>query len=337
MDMKKWKQELLSSPIKKAIPVLTFPSVQLMDISVRELIADADTQAEGMALIAERCDTGASLSMMDLSVEAEVFGSTIRIMDDEVPTVVGHIVEEPEDAEALAIPVVGEGRTGIYIEAIRKAKARITDRPVFAGVIGPFSLAARIMGVSEAMFLCYDEPEMVENLMEKATAFAIEYAKAYRDAGADGIVMAEPASGLLSPGLMEEFSTPYVKRIIDEVQSDSFAVIYHNCGGSVVKCCDQIASLGAMGYHFGNSVDMREILQKLPQDVLVMGNVDPASVLCYGTPESVCKETFDLLKNCHIYPNFIPSSGCDIPPTTPWENIDAFFAAVHDFYEGKLE
>ncbi len=28
------------------------------------------------------------------------------------------------------------------------------------------------------------------------------------------------------------------------------------------------------------------------------------------------------------YPNFLISSGCDIPPITPWENIDAFFAAV---------
>jgi uroporphyrinogen decarboxylase len=26
------------------------------------------------------------------------------------------------------------------------------------------------------------------------------------------------------------------------------------------------------------------------------------------------------------------SSGCDIPPLSPWENIEAFFAAVREFY-----
>ena len=34
-------------------------------------------------------------------------------------------------------------RTGIYLDAIAEAKKLITDRPVFAGVIGPFSLAGR--------------------------------------------------------------------------------------------------------------------------------------------------------------------------------------------------
>ena len=32
------------------------------------------------------------------------------------------------------------------------------------------------------------------------------------------------------------------------------------------------------------------------------------------------------------YPNFVISSGCDIPPASKWENIDAFFKAVDEFY-----
>ena len=31
------------------------------------------------------------------------------------------------------------------------------------------------------------------------------------------------------------------------------------------------------------------------------------------------------------YPNFVLSSGCDTPPHTPMENIDAFFKALDDF------
>ncbi len=332
MNMKQWQRAQIASAKKKAIPVLTFPSVQLMGITVRELISDSETQARGMALIAERCDTGASLSMMDLSVEAEAFGSEIRVGDHEVPTVVGHIVDEPEDADSLRVPSVGTGRTGLYIEALAKAKAIILDRPVLAGVIGPFSLAARLMGVSETMMNCYEEPEMVETVMEKATEFAIAYAKAYRDIGADGVVMAEPASGLLSPALMEEFSTPFVKRVVDAVQSDEFAVIFHNCGGSVIKAPEQIASIGAMGYHFGNSIVLKDMLAAMPGGVLVMGNVDPAGALCNGTPELVAQQTLAVLNDCCGFANFIPSSGCDIPPASPWENIDAFFRTVRGFY-----
>lgn len=333
MDMNKWKRSLLGSGAKAPIPILSFPSVGLMDITVRELIASADTQAEGMARVAERCPAGAALSMMDLSVEAEAFGCEIRFSDDEVPTVVGCMIEEPEQAEALTVPPVGAGRTGRYIEAIRKAKERIADRPVLAGIIGPFSLAARFTGVSEAMIYCFEEPEMMETLLEKATEFIIAYALAYRGAGADGVVMAEPAAGLLSPALMGEFSTPYAKKIVEAVQREDFALVYHNCGSTVVYGAEEIASVGAAAYHFGNAVDLAAMLEKMPKAVPVLGNVDPSGVLRHGTPDIVRAETLKVLEACGGYENFVLSTGCDVPPTTPWENIDAFFAAAKEFYE----
>ena len=63
-----------------------------------------------------------------------------------------------------------------------------------------------------------------------------------------------------------------------------------------------------------------------------MGNIDPAGVLRMGTPESVRNKTLELLEKCSKYSNFVLSSGCDIPPMTPWENIDAFFKAAEEFY-----
>ena len=173
MKAKVWLEQLKASPRKKAMPVLSFPSITLMGISVKELISDSSLQAKGMKMIADRIDSAASVSMMDLSVEADAFGSEIRVFDDEVPTVIGSLVNNMDEANALAIPPVGAGRTGKYIEAIQKATELITDRPVFAGVIGPYSLAGRLMGVSEAMINCYTEPEMVHLVMQKATAFLI--------------------------------------------------------------------------------------------------------------------------------------------------------------------
>jgi uroporphyrinogen decarboxylase len=286
-----------------------------------------------MALVAKRTDAAASVSLMDLSVEAEAFGAEIRVNDDEVPSVIGRIVCDEEEAEALAVPSVGAARTGAYIEAIRKAKALITDRPVLAGMIGPFSLAARLLDVTEIMMDCYDEPDMVHTVLEKCATFLIEYAKAYKDAGADGIIMAEPVSGLLSPSLEEEFSSPYVKAIVDAVQDDNFIVVYHNCGGNTVKMTESLISFGAAAYHFGNAVDMGEMLEKFPENILLMGNVDPAGVLRQSTPEVVRDVTLGIMKKCGSYKNFVISSGCDIPPATPWENIDAFFNAVEEYYE----
>ncbi len=332
-NMYDWLSGLKSATVKKAMPVLSFPAVQLMDINVKELISDGSKQAEGMKLVADRTDALASVSLMDLSVEAECFGSEIVVSEDEVPTVRGSVVSDMDDVEALPIPPIGAGRTGIYIDAIRQAAALIQDRPIFAGIIGPYSLAGRLADVTEIMFLCYDEPEVVEALLDKVTTFLIEYGKAYKEAGANGIVMAEPLAGMLSPDLAAEFSAPYVKRIVDALQDENFLVIYHNCGDNTIQMIDSILSTGSAAYHFGNSIDMARMMEHIPADTVAMGNVDPAGQFKNGTPESIKEETLRVMEACCKYPNFVISSGCDIPPMSKWENIDAFFEAVASFNE----
>ncbi len=332
-NMTEWIRALKGEDNKKPLPILSFPAVQLLGVSVRELIADSELQAKGMKAVADRTDAAASVSFMDLSVEAECFGAQAVVSDDEVPTVKGRIVCDEDEAAALTVPPVGSGRTTVYLDAITKAKTLITDRPVFAGMIGPFSLAARLLDVSEIMMDCYDDPDMVHTVLTKVTQFLVNYAKAYKDAGADGIVMAEPVAGLLSPALEEEFSSPYVQKIVQAVQDDGFIVVYHNCGDNVPNMLDSILSTGCAAYHFGNAVDMkRDILEKVPSDTVVMGNIDPAGTLRMGTVDKVRAETTALLSRCAGYENFLLSSGCDIPPTTPWENIDAFFAVFGEFY-----
>ena len=332
MNMQAWLKEQMAADKRRAMPILSFPSIQLMGITVKDLIADSDVQAQGMYKIAQRCPTAAAVSMMDLSVEAECFGSQIRFSDDEVPTVIGSVVDTPEDAEALQVPAFGSGRTGLYVEAISKALKLITDRPIFAGVIGPFSLAGRLMDMTQVMINCYEEPEMVHATLEKATEFLLSYVKAYKAIGAHGVVIAEPAAGLLSPDFCGEFSSPYVKKIVDAVQDEEFIVIYHNCGDAVNRMVPQILETGAAAYHFGNAVSMEDMLRQMPSDVLTMGNVDPVSAIRNGTPEKVRQDTLAIMEACCKYPNFLISSGCDIPPAAPWENIDAFFAGGEEFY-----
>ncbi len=340
MNMDQWTQEQIDAPVKKGLPVLSFPSIQLLGITVKDLINSSDLQAKGMKAVADRTPkSGGAVSLMDLSVEAECFGAPIRVADDEVPTVIGPILDTEIDederlaaAEAIEVPQIGAGRTQIYIDAIEKAMELITDRPVFAGVIGPFSLAGRLMDVTSAMIYCYDEPDMVHIVLEKSAEFIINYIKAYKAVGANGVIIAEPLAGLLSPSLAMEFSGDYCKKIVDAVRDESFAVIYHNCGNTANVTLESILLCGANAYHFGNAVDMAEIMSKVPSDTLCMGNVDPATEFRGGTPESVRRATLDVMEKCCKYPNFVISSGCDIPPLSSWDNIDAFFDAIDSYY-----
>ena len=94
-------------------------------------------------------------------------------------------------------------------------------------------------------------------------------AKAFKEAGANGIAMAEPAAGLLSPNLIKEFSTPYVKKIREAVEDENFIVMYHNCG-NIEPLMDSIKDIDAVAYSFGNAINMEVPMEALPADKMIM-------------------------------------------------------------------
>lgn len=330
MNIREILWEAARSDAQRAMPVLSFPAVQKMNTTVEQLVKNSELQAQAMEIIAHNTDTLAAVSLMDLSVEAEAFGASVRFSPDEVPAVTGQLISGEEEADALKVPDLNAGRARICAEGLRLAKQRIQDKPVLSGMIGPFSLAGRLMDVSEIMYVCFDEPETVHKVLEKATEYLVGYGSLLKETGADGLVMAEPLAGILNPDMAAEFSVPYVRRIIDALQDENFAVIYHNCGNAVPNMLEQIFSQGAAAYHFGNAVDMADVLSRAPADVLCMGNIDPAGQFTLGNPDSIRAATQELIANCGGYKNFVPSSGCDIPARAKWENIDAFFEALKD-------
>ncbi len=329
-NMKKKAYELLKHK-NKTIPILSFPSSQLLKISVRELISSSDMMVQGMKSIAEKYPIGAAVSMMDLSVEAECFGAKIRFFDDDVPTVEKGIIEAISEAKNICVPAVTDKRTGIFIEGIKKAKTEIPHIPVFCGVIGPYSLAGRLFDMTELMLECFDNPGQVKILLEKSTQFIKNYAKALKEAGADGVILAEPTAGLLSPSLAQEFSMPYIQEIFNELNDEDFLLCYHNCGNSAQDMLKQIAELDADIIHLGNTINMKKALEALPDDKIVMGNVSPVFFRTKA-PDDIKNEVQKIFENCSEYENFMISTGCDLPAESKWENINAYFEKINELY-----
>lgn len=309
---------------------MVYPGAEIAGMKVSDMVKDGENQFRCIKAVKDRFPTVAVGTAMDLSVEAEAFGSPIRFSDMETPTVTGKIVSDEESIEKLVIPAIGAGRTGEYLKAARLASENITECPVFGGMIGPYSLAARLYDMTELMVDIMLEPDKIHMLLEKCTEFLVEYAKAFKNAGVNGIIMAEPAAGLLSPDDCRKFSSDYIKRIVDAVQDDYFMIILHNCGNTT-KLIPSMLDTGAMGLHLGNSVDLSDIMPQIPWGRLAFGNVDPAGVLKNGSVDDVREKTHKVLEKTATYKNFVLSSGCDIPPGTPVANIDAFFDALKEF------
>ncbi len=308
------------------MPISTYPGLALTGARVSDLVTNPAAQFEAQVALHERYHTPVVLSAMDLSAEAEAFGCTLHLADNEVPSVTGRLVENMKQAQDLAIPQPGDRRTGVYLETVRRLR-QIRGPLVLGGCIGPFSLAARLAGVSEALELTMTEPDLMSTLIEKSAAFLTSYALAFREAGADGLIMAEPAAGLLSPRAMSAFSSAYVRQIGEAVSDGRFALILHNCGAKLLHL-PTILETGLSTFHFGAPMDIVSALNQVSPEVVLCGNLDPTAVFVQMPPAEVEARVTGLLA-ATARKNFVLSSGCDLPPGASLTNLDAFYRAFH--------
>ena len=309
---------------------MTHPGIELIGSTVLKAVTDGQTHADAICALNERFPADAVTAIMDLTVEAEAFGAQIVFAEDEIPNVVGRLVTDYDSVAALEVPSLDAGRVREYLKANAIVASKVKDKPIYGGCIGPFSLAGRLFDLSEFMMAIYVEPETATLLLDKCTEFILKYVKAMKETGISGVIMAEPAAGLVSNDDCYAYSSTYVKKIIDEVQDDSFKVILHNCGNTG-HCTDAMVRSGASAIHVGNRADMVEILKSCPADLPVMGNLDPVGVFKQSSPEQVKAAALDLLERTAEFDNYILSSGCDVPPHIPVENIVAFYEAVNEY------
>jgi uroporphyrinogen decarboxylase len=325
--MGRFNELVLGSAKRLAMPIAVYPGLKLTGAKVRDVVTNPQAQSQASTTLHNRYHTPFALSAMDLSVEAEAFGCPIHMTDDEIPTAVGSIVANLEQARALAVPQAGDKRTKVYLDTIALLRQSPERSFVLGGCIGPFSLAGRLAGVSEVCGLTLTDPDLVHAVLEKCAEFLATYARAFKAAGADGLIMAEPAAGLLSPRGLATFSAAYVRRIVQAVEDGQFQVVLHNCGARLIHL-PAILESGPSAFHFGAPMDLVGALGKVPPSTVLCGNLDPTAIFLQSTPEQVAGKTVALLAATNAHPNFIISSGCDVPPGTPLANLDAFHAAV---------
>lgn len=325
--MNKTISKILTTDRIPVMPIMTHPGIELIGKKVIDAVKDGQTHYEAVMALRKRFPQSvASTTIMDLSVEAEAFGANIVFDDNEVPTVSGRMLESAAAVEALQIPSLDTKRVPEYLKANRLAAAEL-DVPLFGGCIGPFSLAGRLYDMTELMMAMYIEPDTANLLLDKCTQFILEYCKQIKASGSAGVVMAEPAAGLLSNDDCQAYSSRFIKTIVDAVQDDNFVVMLHNCGNTG-QCTKAMIETGAAALHFGNAIDMAQVLEEVPADIAVSGNINPVEIMKFGTPQQVEDVAKQLIKLADKHNNFILSTGCDVPPETPFENIESLFNAT---------
>jgi uroporphyrinogen decarboxylase len=118
-----------------------------------------------------------------------------------------------------------------------------------------------------------------------------------------------------------------VRRIVEALDDESFGVLLHNCGARIAHL-SAVLEAGARTYHFGAPMDLPAAVAQAPFDVVVCGNLDPSAVFVSLSSEEVAARTRELATSLSPFRNVVLSSGCDVPPTAPIENLEAFVRAA---------
>jgi uroporphyrinogen decarboxylase len=330
----KFAKFVTAFPGRLAAPLSAFSGLEITGESIEDFVSVPGSQFKAIMALQERYLTPVMITGIDMTAEAEAYGCEVKFAAREVPSVVGRLITGAADVAALADPMPGDARTRVPLETAWRLTAEVGESvPVLGTMLGPFSLAAQLYGLDEAIAATATEPETIEALLDNVTGFLCRYALEFRETGAWGILVAEAAAGDLRPESLRRFSTPFVKRIVKAVETQDFAVVLHN-GRSGNGHLEGILESGASLFHVGAGVDMAAALAAAGPGVVLGGNLEPEKVFRKGPPQAAGDATRMLLEATRGARNFFVSSGGDIPPGSPLANLNAFYRAVADFNKG---
>ncbi len=318
---------VLSREKRMAAPLVTYPALKLLGANVNQALRDPEIHSEAAKLTLTEFGLDMMLPLMDLTVEAEAMGAGVRMTPTEAPTVVEHLSME----EALAIANLPDperdARFPNFLRAAELMRSKCPKEiPLGFYLLGPFTLAGQLVGVTTLLKAVRRDPESVSQLVEMCTEVLARYADGLAQRGVDSLVMAEPTAGLISREDYIRFSGNPTAELTSRVPSQW---ILHICGRSG-HLVDLMAQTGVVGVSLDQNVDLLEAAEKVPDEILLVGNYSPVKV-AMESADVIRQEVRDLLERLSSIPNLIFSTGCDVPMRAPLENVKILAEVAHEF------
>ncbi len=274
------------------------------------------------------------------------FGAKVRFPHgryQQAPAVEGRLpVESEEDVEALTLPALQ--RDGVLPGALPLAMefSRLQEKHGMTVSIvlgGSFTVSVNIASEGRLCRWMIRKPDLVHRILRLATDHLVEVLALWTETfGAENVIpqIWEPAASnqIISPGLFERFVLPYQKELHEKTLALGIKnILCHICGEHEknLPFWKEIP-MGDPGIvSFGTEVPLRTAVQYFGSSCIIAGNIRP-STLQTGTKEQVhtlCREAIENAKDAPR--GFILMPGCEMPLSTPPENLRAMVQAAEEF------
>ncbi len=336
--MKNYLQEKLIAARKEnrrlVAPLVGFPGLNMAGSTVKLSQQNYAEHLRVIKAVAERFEPDIIFPLMDLSVEANALGCYTIFPQSESATVLRDEFSLDRLKIRERINIAFDTRLLGYVETMKMMSISLPASIIRGAYItGPYSLAGLIMGADTAAMATVTRPDELHEVCRFTTEKVQEYTRLLIAAGAQAVCVLEPTAVMLGPEQFTEFSADYVRHIIQSCKYTGVGSVYHTCGNTM-HLVSRMAASGVSAVSLDSEaagVDLALAAQELPGGTVVMGNVNPTGAILTGSPAEVEAEVNSLLERMAPYPDFVLSTGCDLPQEVPLENVDAFMRAGRSY------
>jgi uroporphyrinogen decarboxylase len=290
-----------------------------------------DTEPEEVAEILSRAYTGVESDIVWAmsgynNIVIGALGGTIKFRSRGTPDVVEAPIKKPSDVDAINIDrIKDDPRIRTLLETSRLLVKKTGDEHYVALTRwGPFTLAGLLYGAENLLRDIYKNPQGARHILDFTADLYLAYAQLYIDQGVDFVLLAEPtASGdMISRSHFEEFALPVFKKVFSRIRATKARTALHICG-NIEDRLDLLNGIGAELVSVDYKVSLEKCRSVFDGRTAFAGNMNPVAVLQRETPEGVERACGESIAAAGESPGYLLMPGCDIPPSTPAENIRA--------------
>lgn len=304
------------------MPITMMFAANLNGVKYGNYALDHRVLAETQLRVAEVFDIDHVSTISDPAREASDCGAKVVFFEDQPPAIDEScaLLHEKTNLVRLKLPdPLGGGRMHDRINGVALLKEKVRgDKMVEGWVEGPIAEAADLRGINTILLDFYDDPGFVRDLFDFILEMELQFAKAQIDAGADIIGMGDAAASLVGERFYQELIWPYEKKQVDAIHAMGGRVRLHICGNTR-HISRGIGQLGCEIVDLDYLNPVGEARAKMGSQQVLLGNIDPVSVLRDGSADRVNQE----IERCHREsgPSYVVSAGCEVPRDTPHENL----------------
>ena len=205
---------------------------------------------------------------------------------------------------------------------------------------GFFAPLRQMMGLERTLTLYYDDPALVEEMLDDRMNLIIEILDAIlKDVKFDYFMyfedMAYKAGSLISPAMFKKFMTPRYKKVNDFLRSKGIDLIFLDSDGDITELIPLWLECGINGlipFEVQSGMDVVKLRAEYGNDLIMIGGVDKRAL---SKDKKAIDEEIRRVEPIFDKGGFIPWLDHLVPPDVSFENFLYFYNRLDDVIHGR--